>query len=68
MEYAVGAKIKTLQSDELFSQCLRRAGIHTCRWWNGLPNDLADKDIRPTNFVEPVPILQTLIANRLPNQ
>ena len=51
MEYAVGAKIKTLQSDGLFSQSLRRAGIHTCRWWIGLPNDLADRDIRPTNFV-----------------
>ena len=53
MEYAVGAKTKTLQSDELFSQRLRRAGIHTCQWRNGLPKDSADRDIRPTKFVAP---------------
>ena len=30
-----------------------RAGIHTCRWWNGLPKDSADRDIRPTKFMNP---------------
>ena len=53
MGCAVGAKNETLQSDELFSHGLCRAGIHTCRWWNGLPNDLADRDIRPTKSAAP---------------
>ena len=34
---------------------LRRAGFHTCRL-NGLPNDSADKDIRPTNLLGQVSI------------
>jgi len=36
---------------------LRRAGFQTCRL-NGLPKDSADRDIRPTNFVGPISILQ----------
>jgi hypothetical protein len=30
---------------------LRRAGFHTCQW-NGFPKDSADRDVRPTNFVD----------------